>query len=127
MSSDIVVVDSLVDFKTMTRDKTILVSLRFKTRDKRVAKSKKNKLGRGRFKLLIDKSKAKKSYVSTKETKLNAKCFICGGLYYARECPKREKLNAILVKYNEHEETITHIKPNICVELFGCIIGGFGG
>ena len=109
MSSDIVVADSLVDFKTMTRDETILVPLRFKTRDKKVGKSKKNKLGRGRFKLLIDKSKAKQTDVSRKETKLNAECFIYGGPHYARECPKREKLNAILVNDSEHEKTITHI------------------
>ena len=68
MSSDIVVADSLVDFKTMTRDETILVPLRFKTRDKKVGKSKKNKLGRGRFKLLIDKSQASRCVEERNQT-----------------------------------------------------------
>jgi hypothetical protein len=43
---------------------------------------------------------------STKKTKSDVGCFICGRPYYARGCPKMEKLNAILANDNEHEETV---------------------
>jgi hypothetical protein len=43
---------------------------------------------------------------STKKTKSDVGCFICGRPYYARGCLKMEKLNAILANDNEHEKTV---------------------
>ena len=39
-----------------------------------------------------------------KGTKLNFTCFICDGPHFARECPKREKLNAIRARDSDEDE-----------------------
>jgi len=62
--------------------------------------------GGGGFKPFTDKGKAKQTDASTKETKPDVGCFICGRPHYAGECPKMEKLNALLANDNEHEETV---------------------
>jgi hypothetical protein len=119
LSSAIAAADSLVDFKTVTRDGTVLVPSKFKARDKRDGKSKNKKFGGGGFRPFIDKGKTKQTEASTKEAKPNAGCFICGGPHYARECPKREKLNAILVNESEPEETVTHVNP---IRVLNCLV-----
>ena len=95
----------------MTRDEAVLVPSKFKARDKRVGKSKNKKLGEGGYRPFIDKGKAKQIEASMKKAKPNVGCFICGGPHYAKEYPKREKLNAILIDESETEETVTHINP----------------
>lgn len=39
--------------------------------------------------------------------------FICGGLHRAKQCPKREKLNALIFEEDEAlvEETISRVNP----------------
>ena len=97
----------------------VLVPSKFKARDKRDGKSKNKKFGGGGFRPFIDKGKTKQTEASTKEAKPNAGCFICGGPHYARECPKREKLNAILVNESEPEETVTHVNP---IRVLNCLV-----
>ena len=47
-----------------------------------------------------------------KGTKPNFTCFICDGPHFARECPKREKLNAIWVGDSDEDEgVVTHVNP----------------
>jgi hypothetical protein len=43
----------------------------------------------------VDKGKAKLMGTQGKGTKPNFACFICDGSHFVKECPKREKLNAI--------------------------------
>jgi len=119
LSSAIAAADSLVDFKTVTRDGAVLVPSKFKARDKRDGKSNNKKFGGGGFRPFIDKGKTKQTKASTKEVKPTARCFICGGPHYARECPKREKLNAILVNESELEETVTHVNP---IRVLNCLV-----
>ena len=44
-----------------------------------------------------------------KGTNSNLRCFICEGNHFARECPKREKLNAIVVE--DGDEDTTYANP----------------
>jgi hypothetical protein len=121
LSSAIAAADSLVDFKTATQDGSIIVPLKFKTRDKRDEKRKKKKFGVGGYKPVIDKGKGKQTDVqqSRDSNKPNASCFICGGPHYARECPKKERLNAILVDDSEQEDTNTHINS---MHVLNCLV-----
>ena len=121
LPSAIAAADSLVDFKTVTRDGSAAVPSKFKTRDKRDEKRKKKNFGGGGYKPGVDKGKGKQAEVqqSRDSNKPNAGCFICGGPHYARECPKKERLNAILVGDSEQEETVTHINP---MRVLNCLI-----
>jgi hypothetical protein len=50
-----------------------------------------------------------------KGTKSNFTCFIYNGPHFAKECPKREKLNYIRVGDNDKDKrVVTHIN-HICV------------
>jgi len=113
--------DSLVDFKTVTRDGSAAVPSKFKTRDKRDEKRKKKNFGGGGYKPGFDKGKGKQAEAQQSRdfNKPNAGCFICGGPHYARECPKKERLNAILVGDSEQEEAVTHINP---MRVLNCLI-----
>jgi hypothetical protein len=109
MSSTIVVVDSLVDFKSTTREgyKTASFNLREETKRKR------RNLMRGASKATVaDKGKAKFMGAQRKGTKLNFTCFICDGPHFAREYLKRENLNVIWAGDNdENEGVVTHVNP----------------
>nr|TKR74271.1 hypothetical protein D5086_0000296720 [Populus alba] len=121
LSSAIAAADSLVNFKTVTRDGSVAVPSRFKTRDKRDERRKTKKFGGGGYKPGFDKGKGKQADVqqSRDSNKPNAGCFICGGPHYARECPKKERLNAILVGDSEQEEIVTHINP---MRVLNCLV-----
>jgi len=103
------------------RDGSADVPLKFKTRDKRDEKRKKKNFGGGGYKLGFDKGKGKQADMqqSRDSNKPNASCFICGGPHYARECLKKERLNAILVGDNEQEKAVTNINP---VRVLNCLI-----
>ncbi|XP_061956833.1 uncharacterized protein LOC133678522 [Populus nigra] len=120
LPSAIAAADSLVDFKMVTRDGSVAVPLKFKTRDKRDDK-RDEKFGGGGYKPGFDKGKGKQADVqqSRDSNKPNSGCFICGGPHYARECPKKERLNAILVGESEQEEAVTHINP---MRVLNCLI-----
>ena len=113
--------DSLVDFKTVVRDGSVVVPSRFKIKDKRDEKRNKKKFGGGGYRPGMDKGKGKQADVQQNKdpNKPNAGCFICSGPHYARECPKKERLNAILVGDSEQEETVTHINP---MRVLNCLV-----
>ena len=51
---------------------------------------------------------------SKEQPKLNAGCFICNGPYRARNCPKHEKLNAMVVEDDRgqsNEEVPSRVNP----------------
>jgi hypothetical protein len=51
-----------------------------------------------------------RSYVKAKEKGMNLNSyFICEGNHFARKCPKREKLNAIVVE--DGAEDMTYVNP----------------
>jgi hypothetical protein len=52
-----------------------------------------------------------RSNVKAKEKgmNMNVSCFICEGNHFARECPKREKLNAIVVE--DGAEDTVYVNP----------------
>nr|TKS14806.1 hypothetical protein D5086_0000039750 [Populus alba] len=106
----IVAAYSLVDFKMVTRDGSVVVPSRFKTKDKRDERKKTKKFGGGGYKLGFDKARSKQADVqqSRDSNKPNAK-----------ECPKKERLNAILVGDSEQEETVTHINP---MRVLNCLV-----
>jgi len=121
LPSAIAAADSLVDFKTVTQDGSAVVPSKFKTGDKRDEKRKKKNFGGGGYKPGFDKGKGKQAEVqqSRDSNKPNAGCFICDGPHYARECPKKERLNAILMGDSEQEEAVTHINP---IRVMNCLI-----
>ena len=103
------------------RDGSVDVPLKFKTRDKRDEKRKKKKFGGGGYEFGIDKGKGKQTDVQQSRdfSKPNTSCFICGGPHYTRECPKKERLNAILVDDSEQEDRVTHINP---MHVVNCLV-----
>jgi len=111
LSSAIAVADSLVDFKSTTREGHTLASFKSKGRNKE--ERMKKKFGGGASKAAAaDKGKAKFMSAQGKGTKPNFTCFICDGPHFARECPKREKLNAIRVGDSDEDEgVVTHVNP----------------
>ena len=118
LSSAIAVADGLVDFKSVTRDGSVAAPSKTKVIDRRDEKKTK-KFGGGGFKSANEKGKGKQSDSTAKDSKPNAGCFICGGPHYARECSKREKLNAILVDEDGPEETMTHVNP---IRVLNCLV-----
>jgi len=109
LSSDIAAADSLVDFKSTTREGYTSASFKSKGRNKK--ERMKKKFGGGASKAAAaDKGKAKFMSAQGKGTKPNFTCFICDGPHFARECPKREKLNAIWVGDSDEDEgVVTHV------------------
>jgi hypothetical protein len=57
-------------------------------------------------------------------TKPNFACFICDGSHFTKECPKREKLNAIWVRdSNKDEQAVMHINP---MRVLNCLVAESG-
>ena len=121
MSSIIVVADNLVDFKLTTRKGYASTSFKSMVKDiKEKKKKKKKKFGGGASKFAANKGKAKLIGAQGKFTKLNFTFFICDSLYFARECPKREKLKAIQVgDSDENEGVVTHVNP---MRVLNCLV-----
>jgi hypothetical protein len=108
----------LVDFKLTTRKGYVLASFKSKVKDKEEKKRK--KFGVGASKATTNKGKSKLMGAQGKGTKPNFVCFICDGLYFARECTKKEKLNAIQVGDNdENEGVVMHVNP---MRVLNCLI-----
>ncbi|KAG5223998.1 hypothetical protein IMY05_019G0023800 [Salix suchowensis] len=86
-------------------------SASFKSKGRDKEEKKKKNFGGGTSKAVAaDKGKAK--FAQGKGTKPNFTCFICDGPHFARECPMREKLNAIRVGDSEEDEgVVTHVNP----------------
>jgi len=85
----------------------------------------KKKFGRGTSKAAVaDKGKAKFMSAQGKGTKLNFTYFICDGPHFARECPKREKLNVIRVGDSDEDEgVVTHVNP---MRVINCLVSKSG-
>jgi hypothetical protein len=99
----------LVDFKSTTREgyKTASFNLREETRRKR-----RSLMGGASKATVADKGKAKFMGAQGKGTKPNFTCFICDGPHFAKECLKRENLNAIWARdSDEDERVVTHVNP----------------
>ena len=59
-----------------------------------------------------------------KSTKPKFDCFICDGPHFARECPKREKLNIIRVRDNDKDEgVVTHVN---LMRVINCLVAKSG-
>jgi hypothetical protein len=102
MSFTIATADSLIDFKSTTREGYTSASFKSKGRNKEERTRK--KFGGGASKAAaVDKGKAKFMGAQGKGTKSNFTCFICDGPHFAKECPKREKLNAIWAGYSDED------------------------
>jgi len=98
--------DNLVDFKSITRECYVSTFFNSKVNDK----EEKKKSGRGTSKVVMDKDKTKLMGAQGKSTKPKFDCFICDGPHFARECPKKEKLNVIRVGDNDKDErVVTHV------------------
>jgi hypothetical protein len=123
LSPAIAAADSLVDFKSTTREGYTSASFKSKGRNKE--ERMKKKFGGGASKAVAaDKGKAKFMSAQGKSTKPNFTCFICDGLHFAREFPKREKLNAIRAGDSEEDEgVVTHVNP-MCV--INCLVAKSG-
>ena len=105
MSSIIAAIDNLVDFKSTTRECYVSTSFNSKVNDK----EEKKKSGRGTSKVVMDKDKTKLMGAQGKSTKPKFNYFICDGPHFARECPKRDKLNVIQVGDNDKYEGVVTI------------------
>lgn len=102
LASAIAIADSLVDFRPdraptdPSKEKGKAKATSFQKKPKKDTSKKKYTSGG-------DAGKQKKSYSSEANTnKSYAGCFICQGPHRARDCPKKEKLNALVT---EEEET----------------------
>jgi len=69
---------------------------------------KKKKFGGGKPKHAVDNGKLDRKVIS-KGSKLNFYSFLCDGNHSARDCPKREKLNTIVMK--DGDKDIAHVNP----------------
>jgi hypothetical protein len=101
----------LVDFKSTTREGYTSTSFKSKGRNKE--ERMKKKFGGGASKAAVaNKGKAKFMSAQGKGTKPNFTCFICDGPHFAKECLKRENLNAIWARdSDEDERVVTHVNP----------------
>ena len=70
-----------------------------KGKDKQKKDGKKNKDKQKKNWGNKSKGESSISQQSKEQPKLNAGCFICNGPHRARDCPKHEKLNAMVVAY----------------------------
>jgi len=119
LSSVIDVADSLIDFKSTTREGYTSTSFKSKGRNKEERTRKKFGGGASRA-TAAEKGKAKFMGAQGKGTKPNFTCFICDGPHFARECPKREKLNAIRAgDSDEGEGVVTHVNP---MHVINCLV-----
>nr|TKR85092.1 hypothetical protein D5086_0000251200 [Populus alba] len=112
LSSAIAAVDNLVDYKAPTRESYKSASFKLKGKSKE-ERPKGKKYGGGAGKATAaEKGKAKFTHTPGNGSKPNLTCFICDGPHFARECPKREKLNAIRAGNSDEEEgMITLVNP----------------
>jgi hypothetical protein len=123
LSSAIAAADSLVDFKSTTREGYTSASFKSKGRNKEERMKKKFSGGASKA-VAADKGKAKFMSAQGKGTKPNFTCFICDGPHFARECPKREKLNAIRAGDSEEDEgVVTHVNP---MRVINCMVAKSG-
>jgi hypothetical protein len=113
----------LVDFKSTTREGYTSASFKSKGRNKE--ERMKKKFGGGASKAAVaNKGKAKFMSAQGKGTKPNFTCFICDGPHFARECPKREKLNAIRVGDSDEDEgVVMHVNP---MRVINCLVAKSG-
>jgi hypothetical protein len=119
LSSAIAAADSLIDFKSTTREGYTSTSFKSKGRNKEERTRKKFGGGASRA-TAAEKGKAKFMGAQGKSTKPNFTCFICDGPHFARECPKREKLNAIRAgDSDEGEGVVTHVNP---MRVINCLV-----
>jgi hypothetical protein len=116
LSSVIIVSESLVDFKSTTREGYTSTSFKSREKDKEEKKrKKKKKFDGGASKAVMDKGKAKLMGAQGKGTKSNFTSFICDSPYFTKKCPKRKKLNVIRVRDSDgNEGVVTQVNP-ICV------------
>ncbi|KAK9151489.1 hypothetical protein Syun_009798 [Stephania yunnanensis] len=87
LQSAIAVADSLVDYKTSGTS--------FEEKEKKYKE--KDRTGRSKK----EEESSSKDDASAKASKGKRGCFICDGPHVAKDCPKREKLNAIVVDEQE--------------------------
>nr|TKS05961.1 hypothetical protein D5086_0000127890 [Populus alba] len=114
LSSAIAAADNLVDYKAPARESYKSASFKSKGKSKEERPKKKfGGFGGGAGKATAaEKGKAKYTHTPGNGTKPNITCFICEGPHFARECPKREKLNAIRAGNSDEEEgMITRVNP----------------
>lgn len=94
LPSAMAAMDGLLNYKLSQASTSESKSSKHKRKDKRNDKQtsgfKKVKAGY--------KSKQKGEESQNKREKSNFGCFICDGPHHAKDCPKREKLNAIVTK-----------------------------
>jgi len=123
LSFTIATADSLIDFKSTTREGYTSASFKSKGRNKEERTRK--KFGGGASKAAaVDKGKAKFMGAQGKGTKSNFTCFICDGPHFAKECPKREKLNAIWAGYSDEDGgVVTHVNP---MRVINCLVAKSG-
>jgi hypothetical protein len=121
--SSAIAADSLVDFKSITREGYTSTSFKSKGRNKEERTEK--KFGGGASKAAAtDKGKAKFMSAQGKSTKPNFTYFICDGPHFVRECPKREKLNAIRAGDSDEEEgVVTHVN---LMRVINCLVAKSG-
>jgi len=119
LSSAIAAADSLIDFKSTTREGYTSASFKSKGRNKE--ERMKKKFGGGTSKAAAaDKGKTKFMSAQGKITKPNFTCFIYDGPHFARECPKREKLNVIGAGDSEEDEgVVTHVNH---MRVINCLV-----
>ena len=115
--------DNLVDFKSPTREGYKSASFKSKGRNKE--ERMKKKFGGGATKATAaEKGKSKFTSAPGNGTKPNLTCFICDGPHFAREFPKREKLNAIRAGNNDEEEgVVTRVNP---MRVLNCLVAESG-
>ena len=93
------IANALVDYKfnKPNRDDEKCKS-KDKGKDKQKKDGKKNKDKQKKNWGNKSKGESSTSQQSKEQPKLNAGCFICNGSHRARDCPKREKLNAMVAE-----------------------------
>jgi hypothetical protein len=121
LSSAIAAADNLVDYKAPTRESYKSASFKGKSKEERPKK----KFGGGAGKATAaEKGKSKFTSTPGNGTKPNLTCFICDGPHFARECPKREKLNAIRAGNSDEEEgVVTRVNP---MRVLNCLVAESG-
>jgi hypothetical protein len=111
LSFIIAAANSLVDFKSTTREG--YTSASFKSEGRNKEERMKKKFGGDKF-----------MSAQGKGTKPNFTYFICDGPHFARECPKREKLNVIRVGDSDEDEgVVTHVNP---MRMINCLVSKSG-
>ena len=99
LASAIAAADGLVDYKFTSSSDGAELGLQIEG-DPGAGKDKKKK---GKKKMWADDEEPKEGQQPRKSSK---GCYICGGAHFMRECPKKEKLNAILVEEPEEQPVV---------------------